>query len=188
MYEWVKNNDSPATNKNRSDPQRRAISKAQAAQLRWKRRVVLLRRACALRAAKDPAFKAKVGTPSKAMVRPVRAGAQLECLVLTLQLAEADGLVVDVMPRIPTGGGGVGEQTGGSPRLRAVHILPWAGFRAADGRLRAAVKALFEAGPGKKDQETVLAALRTTGMVPAGDGAKFGWEAAWRGEAFFTLR
>ena len=161
----------------RSLAKKQAVSTAQAAQRHWRQRLVIVREAWEQLACADAAFRARNGAAAAAA--QADSGAQLECLVRTLQIAEASRALFPVLGcRNAEGAGGL--------RQRAARFLGWCGFFAAPGgALREAVEGLFEPGSAA---ENVRALLRTTGVVPVGGGPRFPWQAAWDGRLPFLLR
>mmetsp|Transcript_60551 Transcript_60551/g.161568 ORF Transcript_60551/g.161568 Transcript_60551/m.161568 type:complete len:352 (+) Transcript_60551:231-1286(+) len=115
------------------------------------------------------AFPADFHTQAEAAHGRIRA--KLECLLRTLHLAAADGLLI---PRLAEGGPSAG-------------FLGWTGFVVAPGAgaaVRGAVQALLPAAGRLRGEEALREVFRQAGLVPAG----WRWADAWAGAVCFVRR
>ena len=168
----------------RTDAEQSAIRTAQAAQPGWRGRALGLRASWVAMGASNPAF---ADQNRGAAANAQEAGAQLECLALTLMLAEAAGQLRVLHRRAPAAGtaapaGGLA----GSGRIKASAVLDWTRFSAVGGGgLQRAVEKMF--APGGRG--AMLAMLRTTGVVPdrPAGAVSFDWKGAWAGRVDFVL-
>jgi len=133
----------------------------------WARMLAQVRQAWDEVAAGRDGFVVAYGEHADTAAGRVRA--KLECLLRTLQLAAADGLV---------------HQLAAAPG--APGFFGWAGFRVEAGcgtAVRGAVEALLPPGVPGRREEALREVFRRAGLVPA----RWRWSEAWAGRIDFVL-
>jgi hypothetical protein len=137
------------------------------------------------RASADPAFRAEFEASARWVASAARC--QIECLVRTLYLSQAEGLVLPDRESKPEPA--IAETRTGRQPQTVGKFIDWAGFWVVGPRaleFRREVQGLFPEG---QCAETFVATLRRVGVVPEGRNSadKYEWEPSWDGTKRFVL-
>jgi hypothetical protein len=140
------------------------------------------------RASADPAFLAEF--ESSALWAASAAKCQIQCLVRTLHLSKAEGLVRPDRESEPEPA--IAETRSGRQLTTVGKFIHWAGFWVVAHRaqeFRREVQGLFPEGQLAANSTTFLATLRRAGVVPEGSDSagNYEWEPSWEGTTRFVL-